>query len=96
MAGVSGVLGYEMLNEPWSAMPVEGSDKGPFSDEATLGSLYDTLHSAIREQDNGTLFFFEPLVLGSYEAILPNRHTDFPPGVALVVLSINTIDIYTQ
>ena len=31
-------------------------------------------------KDNGTLFFFEPLVLGSYEAVSRHYTTDFTPG----------------
>ena len=34
----------------------------------------------MREEDEDALFFFEPLVLGSYEAVLPGRTTDFAPG----------------
>jgi endoglycosylceramidase len=81
LAGTDGLMGYEMLNEPWSAMP--GSDmtpQSPLSDNATLGALYNNLHAAIREQDSDGLFFFEPLVLESYENVLPTRVTDFPPG----------------
>ena len=53
LAGARGLLGYEALNEPWSARPAhpEGSHNeplaGPLSDNATLGMLYNTIHAAV-------------------------------------------------
>jgi len=64
LQGVPGLLGYEMLNEPWSAPPYNAttatttigaetaaSEKSlppAFSDQASLGTFYDTLHAAVR------------------------------------------------
>jgi len=66
-----GILGYELLNEPWPAGP------GPFSDSTELLDLYQMAHAAIREYDNETIVMFEPLVLESYEAVFGYK-TDFP------------------
>ena len=139
LQGVPGLLGYEMLNEPWSAPPYNATSTlassqlsslpPAFSDQSSLGTLYDTLHAAVRAvvrcriavlyhyymlltpsvlmmaldssvyvfrapclvlffavllyffpKDNDTLFFFEPLVLESYEAVSRQYTTDFTPG----------------
>jgi len=81
LQGTNGLLGYEMINEPW---PARGSGANPnrvLSDANTLGNLYDVLHAAVRGVDANALFFFEPLVLGSYEeSVLQTLTTDFPPG----------------
>ena len=65
LAGTRGVVGYEMLNEPWPARPAAADPAlgaGALSDNATLSPLYDSLHAAVRAQDPDGLFFFEPLV----------------------------------
>ena len=80
LAGARGLLGYEMLNEPFPARPADGSARA-LSDAATLLPLYERLHARVRAADDAALFFFEPLVLEEYEAVLARRATtDFPPG----------------
>ena len=66
-----GLLGYELLNEPWPA------GKHILSDDQTLLPMYKTLYSAIRKVDPTGLVFFEPLVMQSYEGDV-GRRTDFP------------------
>ena len=66
LAGTSGLLGYEMINEPW---PSRGADDSwrALSDTHTLLPLYEALHARVRAVDDETPFFFEPLVIESYE-----------------------------
>jgi len=78
LRGEPGVLGYEMLNEPWSSRGFNDSWH-VLSDSHTVLPLYQTLHDRIRSIDQDTLFFFEPLVLESYESVV-HRYSDFPQG----------------
>ena len=52
----------------------------PITSYVHLTSNSFLLLSAFRSKDNDTLFFFEPLVLGSYEAVSRQYTTDFTPG----------------
>lgn len=52
------VLGYDLINEPWSA---KGSD-------AQLGAFYRRVISAIRSVDRRHLIFYEPYVLFDFGA----------------------------
>ena len=134
LAGEPGLLGFEMLNEPWPARGAAATDEdnddnndnakaahpsasanpgsassptppGVLSDAATLQPMYEALYSRVRASEaealrarrkrrrgeegsaDGddaaavpSLFFFEPLVLGSYLDVLPNHTTSFPKG----------------
>ena len=61
------VLGYDLINEPWSGdiyrkpVKLEGSKV----DREVLLPLYDELSAAIRAHDNDSLIFFEPAVITS-------------------------------
>lgn len=58
--GVNGLLGYELMNEPFA--------KSPFADDAALlGPLYQRLNAAIRAVDDDSIVFYESLVLSAPE-----------------------------
>lgn len=78
LADADGLLGYELINEPWPARGVNGSWHF-LSDSDTLLPLYEYLHSRIRSVDDDALFFFEPLVLESYLSMV-RKYTNFPEG----------------
>lgn len=60
MKNVPGVLGYELINEPWPLLPSRQNDK------KTLSPLYKKLATAIREYDDERIVMFEPLPAGSF------------------------------
>lgn len=68
-----GLLGYELLNEPWPSGAHE------LSDAKTLLPMYKRLYAAIRATDANHIVFFEPLVMRSYEEDV-GLITDFPLG----------------
>ena len=69
LAGKPGVLGFELLNEPFNPDAFK-------SDTDELLPLYQRLHRAIRQWDNTTVLFYEPHVMG----IQYGMSTDFPEG----------------
>eukprot|EP01065_Artemidia_motanka_P017140 TRINITY_DN206_c0_g2_i1.p2 TRINITY_DN206_c0_g2~~TRINITY_DN206_c0_g2_i1.p2 ORF type:complete len:521 (+),score=188.76 TRINITY_DN206_c0_g2_i1:65-1627(+) len=75
LADSSGVIGYELLNEPW----VTSTNRSllSLSDKASLLGLYKACAKAIRSKDTQHIIMFEPLVLISYEEIV-GVTTDFP------------------
>lgn len=63
--GVPGVIGYELINEPWPADVYANPLEALFGFEAdvrNLMPLYEKAYAAIREVDNDTLVFYEPAV----------------------------------
>lgn len=59
------VLGYELLNEPWVGDAVSHPSlllKGGKADFENLQPMYHRLHSAIREEDDEHIIFYEPAV----------------------------------
>lgn len=79
LQGTAGLMGYELINEPWPSKGYEGSPH-VLSDKDTLLPMYQYLHGRIRAWDDETLVFFEPLVMESYEALLSVNFslTNFP------------------
>ncbi len=69
-----GVLGYEIINEPWPA-----GRHDFLSDAKDLLPMYKSVVARIRSVDSSHLVFFEPLVLDSYAAVAGHK-TDFPAG----------------
>jgi len=63
------VLGYELINEPFSASPFT-------TDARELQGLYAALSRRIRSADNDTIVFYEPLVGRGQLGVA----TDFPFG----------------
>eukprot|EP00499_Haloplacidia_sp_CaronLabIsolate_P008816 CAMPEP_0196780524 /NCGR_PEP_ID=MMETSP1104-20130614/7941_1 /TAXON_ID=33652 /ORGANISM="Cafeteria sp., Strain Caron Lab Isolate" /LENGTH=527 /DNA_ID=CAMNT_0042150735 /DNA_START=6 /DNA_END=1589 /DNA_ORIENTATION=- len=65
----AGVLGYELLNEPWLGSiwthPLDAVVQGK-ADRENLVPLYERLHAAIREVDDERIVFYEPTVSESY------------------------------
>eukprot|EP00937_MAST-01D_sp_MAST-1D-sp2_P001081 g1081.t1 len=72
LGGTAGLLGYELINEPWGNATL----LRPSSDRARLLPLYTRLHERIREADNDTCLFYEPHVLNAQYG----HATDFPEG----------------
>ena len=69
LVGVPGVLGYELLNEPFNGDPFA-------SDAKELLPMYVKAAAAIRAYDNETIVMYEPHVTRAPAGI----PTDFPPG----------------
>ena len=69
-----GLIGYELLNEPFKRPGLSLSDK------KALGPLYAAAHEAIRAADNETVVLWEPLVIDSYLGVVPFTTTDFTSG----------------
>ncbi|HVV77546.1 MAG TPA: cellulase family glycosylhydrolase [Mycobacteriales bacterium] len=85
-----GVLGYEIINEPWP-----GSQYAscfvllvgcPSFDQGKLSSYYAAMDKAIRAADPDHLVFFEPLVSFNYG--IPSSVTP-PPGDAKVAFAFH-------
>ena len=64
--GLDGVFGYEIMNEPWAGDIV--SDLSLMlpgvAGRRNLGPAWERAHSAIREVDDDTLLFYEPVTWG--------------------------------
>lgn len=87
----SGILGYELLNEPWADIT-----NHPFSDKETLLGLYTDLAAGIRSVDKDHTIFFEPIAVDSYFGVI-NVTTDFPTGgIPLVNVNKSSIDFATE
>lgn len=64
LGGTPGVVGYEIMNEPWPGTPWLGSFLGnAHFDRETLTPFYDQVTSAIRSVDPNTTVYYEPNVL---------------------------------
>lgn len=61
----NGVLGYELLNEPWAG-DLYHEPLRAISDKAMIEPLYKVLHKQIRSVDDNHIVFYEPLILDSY------------------------------
>jgi len=65
LAGHAGVLGYEIMNEPWpgSAYPtcVVPAIGCPTFDKGPLSAYYDRIVPAVRRADPAHMIFYEPL-----------------------------------
>lgn len=63
--GVSNVLGYELLNEPWAGDVVaEPRNLLPhYTEQKYLQPMYQHLHEAIRTEDDEKIIFFEGLTI---------------------------------
>jgi endoglycosylceramidase len=68
--GLPGLLGYEILNEPWpgSSYPtcIEPIVGCPLFDTGPLSAYYDRMIGALRGADHSHLIWYEPLVLFNY------------------------------
>jgi endoglycosylceramidase len=76
---VPGVMGYEILNEPWpgSAWPTCANNLGcPTFDNGPLAGLSRRVLAAIRSVDRRTMFWYEPEVLFNFGA--NSRHPRLP------------------
>jgi endoglycosylceramidase len=74
LVNTPGVLGYELLNEPWLTDPFA-------SDKKHLQPLYAALSTAIREVDNRSIVFYEPSVLSNPAGHASNLPVGGPGGV---------------
>ncbi|ETO20099.1 hypothetical protein RFI_17119 [Reticulomyxa filosa] len=79
-----GILGYELINEPWigdkwtiPALRIPSS-----ADIINLQRFYEYLNDAIREIDNDTIIFYEPATGGNYYDATPVGFTHGPGGEA--------------
>lgn len=78
LKGTPGLLGYELINEPW---PAEDPVKIAFSDSKNLLDFYTHLSERIRQVDDSTIIFFEPLTVDTYLEVVHPYTTDFPEGI---------------
>jgi len=84
LAGTSGIMGYEIMNEPWPgtewttcAALAEGKTSEPCPTfDARLDAMYDLVAPAIREADPTTPIYYEPNLLFDFGA--PTA-TESPP-----------------
>jgi len=71
LTGIPGVLGYELLNEPWPSLEL-------FDDKKSLLPMYKLAAERIRQFDTETIILFEPISFDSYFSVF-NHIPDFPP-----------------
>ena len=84
LAGTSGIMGYEILNEPWPGTEWttcfglgEGKKSKPCSTfDAKLDAMYDLVAPAMREADSTTPIYYEPDLLFDFGA---STATESPP-----------------
>lgn len=93
------VLGYELINEPWAGDIYK--DPGLLlpgnAGRQNLAPLYEVLNKAIREIDNDTLFFYEPVTWGMVfpgTADLGNGFRSVPGGAQYVNRSVMSWHYY--
>eukprot|EP00897_Mesotaenium_endlicherianum_P007760 jgi/Mesen1/7011/ME000365S06147 len=88
----SGILGYELINEPW----VGDQFHNPLlllpkvADRANFLPLYDQLQAAIRAQDPHRLIFFEPLTFDT----VGNGFSRVPGGQEYANMSVLSYHFY--
>jgi endoglycosylceramidase len=79
-ASVSGVLGYELMNEPFpGSAPCTNTDSsGCAAFDQSLGSFYNRVIPQIRQVDSNTLIYVEPHVWFTYavQTHLPQLNDD--------------------
>ena len=70
MKNEDNIIGYEIINEPYSTDLYEDPTSiiDPQKDDVKyLEPLYANVHDKIREKDNNTIIFFEPIVNDIYK-----------------------------
>lgn len=77
-----GVLGYELINEPWigDSYTHEFLKIPSSADVYNLAPLYSFLNDKIREIDNDTIIFYEPATGGNYYDATPCGFSTGPGG----------------
>ena len=72
------ILGYELINEPWGGNVHENAAflLPGVAGRRNLGPLYEKLHSAIREIDDETIVFWEPVTWALTTYVKPNPIMD--------------------
>ena len=72
------ILGYEFINEPWAGNIHENAAYlfPGVAGRENLAPLYEKLHSAIREIDDETIVFWEPVTWALSVYVKPNPITD--------------------
>eukprot|EP00759_Apiculatamorpha_spiralis_P009751 PhF_6_TR16941/c0_g1_i1/m.25518/K05991/E3.2.1.123; endoglycosylceramidase len=104
--GHPGVLGYELMNEPWlGAVPLTIEQFFPpykywdlwypgVGDKVNLAPFYNTLHDAIRSVDNETIIFFEPGTGGNILGSFNVGFTSGPGGVNYDKAGLNVLSYH--
>ncbi|MGW6375245.1 cellulase family glycosylhydrolase [Rhodococcus sp. NPDC055112] len=83
LRGTTGVMGYDLLNEPWPGSSYPLCIVGDCAAaNAKLTAMHHRLAKAIRAQDPATMVFYEPFSL-SNAGVPPNPGTTGDPNEAL-------------
>ena len=107
-AGHPGVIGYEIINEPWlGKVPLDISELDPVTnprfwdlwlpgtaDRVNLLPFYNNISAAIRSVDNDTAIFFEPASGGNLLDTLPVGFDSGPGGAAYDAAGLNVLSYH--